>query len=41
MGRMMSGIGDFGMIIGVVAVSVVVLLISYGYSMKVIRKKEF
>ena len=41
LGRMMSGIGDFGMITGVVAVSVVVLLISYGYSMKVIKEKEF
>lgn len=41
LGRMLSGIGDFGMIIGVVVASVVVLLISYGYSMKVIKEKEF
>lgn len=41
LGRTLSGIGDTGMMIGVMVVSVVVLLISYAYSMKVIRKKEF
>ena len=41
LGRMMSMIGDVGMISVVVAVSVVVLLISCGYSLKVIKAKEF
>lgn len=41
LGRTLSGIGDTGMMIGILGVSIVVLLISYGYSMKVIKKKEF
>ena len=41
LGWMLSGIGDREIILGVIIVSIAVLMISYGYSMRVIRKKEF